>query len=132
MEQRRWFYFILLNIDNYTCASFWESGFLKFQLYIEAQTTNQCFVCRNWKNTFIILAAEVKERFFGILHMLRIHTGLRKWSKTNVFDLQLKKTNPFDIHVPCINIAKSELLFEHYKMALNQEKNDIEVRNITD
>ena len=61
--------------------------------------------------------------------MLRIHTGLRKWSKGNVFELNLKKLNPFDIGKPCIKIGKGELLFEQYRMALNQDKYDIEVRN---
>ena len=59
--------------------------------------------------------------------MLKIHTGLKKWNKGNVFDLHLKKINPFDIRVPCINIATSELLFEQYRMALNLEKYEIEV-----
>ena len=36
--------------------------------------------------------------------------------------------NPFDISKPCINIAKSEVLFEKYRMALNWDKYDIEVR----
>ena len=54
---------------------------------------------------------------------------LRKWSTTNVFDPHLKKINPFGIHEPCINIAKNELIFEQYIMALNQGKYDIEVRN---
>ena len=40
----------------------------------------------------------------------------------------LKKI-PLDIHEPCINIANSEILFEQYRMALNQEKDDSEVRN---
>ena len=35
----------------------------------------------------------------------------------------------FDIRVPCIKIARSELLFKQYKMSLNWEKYDIEVRN---
>ena len=51
--------------------------------------------------------------------MLTIHTGLQKWSKRNLFNLHLLKLNPFDIRVPYINIAKSELLFEQYRMALN-------------
>ena len=89
----------------------------------------QCFVCRNCKNTIIIRYDEGKEILFCILHMLRIHTGLRNWSKTNVFDLHLKKKNPFDIGVPCIKITKSELLFEQYRMALNWEKYDIEFLN---
>ena len=37
--------------------------------------------------------------------------------------------NPFDIRVPCIKIANSELLFEKYRMALNLDKYDIEVQN---
>ena len=37
--------------------------------------------------------------------------------------------NPFDIGVPCIKITNSELLFDHYRMALNRDKYDIEVRN---
>ena len=36
--------------------------------------------------------------------------------------------NPFDIRVPRIMIAKRELLFEQYIMALNPEKYDIEIR----
>ena len=37
--------------------------------------------------------------------------------------------NPFYIRVPCINITKSNLLFEQYIMALNQDIYDIEVQN---
>ena len=37
--------------------------------------------------------------------------------------------NPFDIRVQCINIENSELLFEQCRMALNQHKYNIEVRN---
>ena len=48
----------------------------QFQLYIEAQTMTQCFLCRNCKKTILIRYAECKETFFCILHMLRIHTGL--------------------------------------------------------
>ena len=61
--------------------------------------------------------------------MLRIHTGLRKLSKTNVYDLHILKINPFDIGKPCINIARSELLFEQYRMAHKRDKYDIEVRD---
>ena len=37
--------------------------------------------------------------------------------------------NIFDICVPCNNIAKTELIFEHYRMAINLDKYDIDVRN---
>ena len=59
--------------------------------------------------------------------MLSIHTGLQNWSKTNIFYLHLKKMNIFGIREPCIEIAKNELLFEQYRMALNRKKYDIEV-----
>ena len=39
------------------------------------------------------------------------------------------KKNPFEIGKPCIIIAGRELLFEQYRMALKQDKYDIEVKN---
>ena len=36
---------------------------------------------------------------------------------------------PFDFSVPFIKISTSELLFEHYRMALNWGKYDTEVKN---
>ena len=61
----------------------------QLQLYIVAQTLTQCFVWRNYKKTILIRDAEGKDEFFCILHMLRIHTGSRKWRKRNAFDLHL-------------------------------------------
>ena len=40
-----------------------------------------------------------------------------------------KKKNPFDIHVPWINIADSELLFEQYIIALYQYRYAIDVQD---
>ena len=37
--------------------------------------------------------------------------------------------NLFDIGVPCIKISRIEVLFEQYRINLNQKKYDIEVRN---
>ena len=51
----------------------------------------QCFMCCNFQNNILIRSAEGKEKVFGILHMLRIHTGLRKLSKKNIYDLHIKK-----------------------------------------
>ena len=56
--------------DGYT-SSFWsliiphmppfeKLDLSQFQLYIEAQTTTQCFVCRNYNKTIIIWAADGK------------------------------------------------------------------------
>ena len=86
----------------------------------------QCFVCCNCQNIILIQSSEGKETFL-YLHMLRIHTSLRKLSKTNVYDLHLKKMNPFNISKPCIKIEKIEMLFEKYRMAINQNKYNIEV-----
>ena len=101
----------------------------QFQLYIESQTMTQYFVCRTCKKNISIQAAAIKGKVFCIVHMLRIHTGLRKWSKKTLFDLHLKKMKPFGIHEPCIKIANNELLFEKYRMALNRDKYEIEVQN---
>ena len=90
---------------------FGKMALSQFQLYIESQITTQCFVCRNYKKTILVRAAEGKDKVLCILHMLRIHIGLRKWNKRNLYGLHLKKMNPFDICVPCIEITKSELLF---------------------
>ena len=54
---------------------------------------------------------------------------MRKSSKKNVYDLHLKTINPFEIGKPCIIIARKELLFEEYRMALKWDKYDIEVHN---
>ena len=92
----------------------------QFNLYIETQKMTQCIVCRDCKNNILIRAPEGKEKVFSILHMLRIYTSLQKWSKINVFELHLEKTNSFDTRKPCVKIEGSELLFEQYIMALNQ------------
>ena len=49
--------------------------------------------------------------------------------KKTIFDLHIKKTNPFGIHETCIKIAKNELIFEQYRMALDWDKYDTEVQN---
>ena len=109
--------------------SFDKLDLSQFQLYIEAQTINHCFVCSDFKNTIVIRDAAGKEKVFLIFNRLMIHTWLWKWSKTNLFDLYLKKMNTFGIHEPCIKLANNELIFEQYIKALNQGKYDIEVRN---
>ena len=58
-----------------------------------------------------------------------IHTGLRKFVKTDLYDLYLKKMNTFDISKTCIKIANIEVLFEKYRMALNWDKYYIELQD---
>ena len=60
--------------------------------------------------------------------MLRIHTGLRKWNKNNVYDRHLREINLIGTDKPCIKISKSELLFEKYRMALKRDKDAIEIQ----
>ena len=73
------------------CLPFFEKLALsQFQLYIETQTTTQCFVCHNCKTKSHLICWR-KRKGFCILHMLRIHTGLRKLSKTSLYDLHLNK-----------------------------------------
>ena len=47
---------------------FEKLGLLQFHLYIEAQTLNQFFVCRNCKNNIIIRAADGKALFSYFTH----------------------------------------------------------------
>ena len=69
----------------------------------------------------------VKEGFFCILHMLRIHTGLRKWNNNDRFHIILSDKNPLGIKQPCIMIAKNEVLFEQYRIDLKREKYAIDI-----
>ena len=61
--------------------------------------------------------------------MLRIHTGLQIFSKKNVYALHLKKMNSFKIGKSFIIIARIELLFKEYRIALKRVKYHIEVQN---
>ena len=57
-----------------------------------------CYVCGNCKISIFIQSSNVKEGFFGILQMLRIHTGLRKWNKNNVYHIHIRDNNPIVIN----------------------------------
>ena len=69
----------------------------------------------------------VKEGVFFILQMLRIHTGLRKWTKNYQFHIILKNMNPLGIDQPCLTIANNEVLFEKYRIALKRDKDAIDI-----
>ena len=53
---------------------FEKMDFSKFKLYIEVEKMTQCYVCDNCKMSIFIQYSNVKEGFFRILQMLRIHT----------------------------------------------------------
>ena len=99
----------------------------QFNVYIEAGKTTQCIVCNNCNMSNFIPYSNVKEGLFCILQMLKIHTGLRKLTKNDRFHILLKKMNPLGIYRPCLKIAKDELLFEKYRIALKRDKDAIDI-----
>ena len=106
-------------------ATLWKTGLSQFKVYIEVETMTHFYVCDNCQRIIFIWSDDVKEEFFDILQMLRIHNGLRKWNEKNVYDKHLREINPIGINKPCINITKSELLFVSYRMAPKWDKDDI-------
>ena len=83
----------------------------QFKVYIEVEKMTQCYVCDNCNMSIFIQYYNYKEGGFGILHMLRIHTGLRKWNEKDLFHMLLRENNPVGINQPCIKIEEYEVLF---------------------
>ena len=77
--------------------------------------------------SIFILSSNVKEGVFCILQMLKIHTGLRKWTKKDLFHIILKNMNTLVIYQPCLTIANNEVLFEKYIIALKRDKDAIDI-----
>ena len=99
----------------------------QFKVYIEAEKKTQCIVCKNCNMSILIPSSNVKEGVLYILQMLRIHTGLRKWTKKDQFHIILKNMNPLGIDRPCLKIANNELLFEKYRITLKRDKYAIDI-----
>ena len=87
----------------------------------------QCFVCNNCNMSIFIQYFNVKEGVFCILNMLMIHTGLRNWNNKDRFHIFLRDKNPLGIKRPCNMIAKNEVLFEQYIIALKRDKDAIDI-----
>ena len=77
--------------------------------------------------SIFIPSSNVKEGVFCILQMLRIHTGLRKWTKKDRFLIILRDMNPLGIDQPCLAIANNEFLFEIYRIAIKRDKYAIDI-----
>ena len=77
--------------------------------------------------SIFIPSSNVKEGVFCILQMLRIHTGLRKWTKKYRFRIILRDMNPLGIDQPCLTIAKNEVLLVKYRIALKRDKDAIDI-----
>ena len=102
-------------------------AFSQFKVYIEAGKTTQCIVCNNCNMSIFIPSSNVKEGVFCILKMLRIHTCLRKWNKKDQFHIIIRDMDPLGIKQPCLMIAKNEVLFEQYRIALKRDKYAIDI-----
>ena len=76
--------------------------------------------------SIFIPSSNVKEGVFCILQMLRIHTGLHKWTKKDRFRIILRYINTLRINQPCLTIANNEVLFEKYRIALKRDKDAID------
>ena len=61
----------------------------QFKVYIEVEIITHCYVCDNCQKSIFIRSDKVKEDLLFILQMLRIHTGLRKCNKKNVYGIHL-------------------------------------------
>ena len=96
-------------------------------LYIEAEKTTQCIVCNNCNMSIFIPSSNIKEGVFCILHMLRIHTGLRKWTNKDRFNIILNNINPLGIDQPFLTIANNEVLFEKYRIDFKRDKDAIDI-----
>ena len=77
--------------------------------------------------SIFIPSSNVREGVFCILHMLRIHTGLRKWNKKDRLHIFLCDKNPLGSKRPCNMIAKNEVLFEQYRISLKRDKDAIDI-----
>ena len=110
------------------CLPYFEKMALsQFKVYIEAGKTTQCIVCNNFNMSIFIPSSNVKEGVLCILQMLRIHTGLHKWTKKDRFHIILKNMNSLVIKQPCLTIANNEVLFEKYRIALKRDKDAIDI-----
>ena len=103
-------------------ATFWENGIVTIQGIYWSLKMTQCIVWNNCNMSIFIPSSNVKEGGFCILQILRIHTSLRKWNKNDRFTIILSDMNPLWIKQPCLTIAKNEVLFEKYRIALKREK----------
>ena len=79
------------------------------------------FVCDNCNMSIFIQYSNVQEGVFCMLQMLRIQTGLRKCNKKDRVHMLLCDKNPLGIKRPCLMIAKNEVLFEQYRIDIQED-----------
>ena len=98
---------------------FKKIDFSQFKVYIELEKMYQCYVYDNCNMSIFIQSSNDKEGFYSILHIIRIHTGLRQWNKKDQFHMLLCDKNPLGINQPCIKIAENEVFFENIEWLLS-------------
>ena len=52
---------------------------------------------------------------------------MQKWTKMDRFHIILRDMNPLGIQQPCLTIAKNEVFFEKYRIALKRDKYSIDI-----
>jgi hypothetical protein len=100
----------------------------QLHFYYDTRSHHTCFVCKNCNRTFKIGVGFSKDAVFVIMHLLRLHIGVRKFKGDNTFDLHLKDVNP-TINTPCEGIAKSQTLYEQYRVAIDLDEYDHQILN---
>ena len=67
-----------------------------FKVYIEVEKwlIVMCAIIVKWAFSFNLL---ILKRFFCILQMLRIHTGLREWNKKDRHHILIRENNPMGL-----------------------------------
>ena len=134
LVNREYIYFFIqiyeqwISDNSIKCLPHFEKMALsQFKVYIEAEKTTQYIVCNNCNISILIQSSNVKEVVFCILQLLRIHTGLRKWNKKDLFHIVLRDMNSLGSKQPCLTIANIEVLFEQYRIALKRGEDAIDI-----
>ena len=113
--------------SNKCLPHFEEMTLSQFKVYIEPGKTTQYIVCNNCNMSIFIPYSNVKEGVFCILQILRIYTGLSKWTKKDWYHIILRDMNPLGINQPCLTITNNEVLFEIYRIDLKRYKDAIDI-----
>ena len=115
-------------LDIQRLPRFESFAFSQFQVYLDSENSKQHFHCRNCKRVYFIQYTDSKANTFSIMHLLRLHTGVRKFCRRNLYDLHLEAMNPFGVSESCAAIKTDPSLFEKYRVALTRDRYDIDLR----
>ena len=80
--------------------------FQQFRFYYDSDMNHACYVCKNCRETYRVGVGFAEDAIFVLIHLMRLHVGVRQFKKNNDFDLHLKGLNR-NVTAPCYIIAKS-------------------------